>query len=225
MNELVKKFLSRDDIKSLILDNSVKEVMTEWAKYARDQGEMGSRSLANYFHECGVNLLDHAESVITRVWIQDEYTLDYNIPQGVEIIGPSSFEDLVMRSATIPESVRMIAKRAFAGSLISELRFDPSVRLNIIDIDAFLRCERLSSVVIPSIREIRQNAFYGCDQLNRVELPSDIKIIGKRAFSRCPKLKEIIYHGTIVDWNDILVDSTSFDSGVVVKCTDGVVGV
>ena len=225
MNELVKKFLSRDDIKSLILDNSVKEVMTEWAKYARDQGEMGSRSLANYFYECGVNLLDHAESVITRVWIQDEYTLDYNIPQGVEIIGPSSFEDLVMRSATIPESVRMIAKRAFAGSLISELRFDPSVRLNIIDIDAFLRCERLSSVVIPSIREIRQNAFYGCDQLNRVELPSDIKIIGKRAFSRCPKLKEIIYHGTIVDWNDILVDSTSFDSGVVVKCTDGVVGV
>ena len=225
MNELVKKFLSRDDIKSLILDNSVKEVMTEWAKYARDQGEMGSRSLANYFHECGVNLLDYAESVITKVWIQDEYTLDYNIPQGVEIIGPSSFEDLVMRSATIPESVRMIAKRAFAGSLISELRFDPSTRLNIIDIDAFLRCERLSSVVIPSIREIRQNAFYGCDQLNRVELPSDIKIIGKRAFSRCPELKEIIYHGTIVDWDNILFDSTSFDAGVVVKCIDGVVEV
>lgn len=225
MNELVKKFLSRDDIKSLILDNNVREAMTEWAKYARDQGEMGSRSLANYFHECGVNLLDYAESVITKVWIQDKYTLDYNIPQGVEIIGPSSFEDLVMRSATIPESVRMIAKRAFAGSLITELRFDPSIRLNIIDIDAFLRCERLSSVVIPSVREIRQNAFYGCDQLNRVELPSDIKIIGKRAFSRCPKLKEIIYHGTIVDWNDILVDSTSFDAGVVVKCIDGVVGV
>ena len=225
MNELVKKFLSRDDIKSLILDNNVRDVMMEWAKYARDQGEMGSRSLANYFHECGVNLLDYAESVITKVWIQDEYTFDYNIPQGVEIIGPGSFEDLVMRSATIPESVRMIAKRAFAGSLISELRFDPSIRLNIIDIDAFLRCERLSSVVIPSVREIRQNAFYGCDQLNRVELPSDIKIIGKRAFSRCPKLKEIIYHGTIVDWNDILVDSTSFDAGVVVKCIDGVVGV
>lgn len=225
MNELVKKFLSRDDIKSLILDNNVRDVMTEWAKYARDQGEMGSRSLANYFHECGVNLLDYAESVITKVWIQDEYTLDYNIPQGVEIIGPSSFEDLVMRSATIPESVRMIAKRAFAGSLISELRFDPSIRLNIIDIDAFLRCERLSSVVISSIREIRQNAFYGCDQLNRVELPSDIKIIGKRAFSRCPKLKEIIYHGTIVDWDNILFDSTSFDAGVVVKCIDGVVGV
>ena len=182
MNELVKKFLSRDDIKSLIFDNNVIEVMTEWAKYARDQGEMGSRSLANYFHECGVNLLDYAESVITKVWIQDEYALDYNIPQGVEIIGPSSFEDLVMRSATIPESVRMIAKRAFAGSLISEIRFDPSVRLNIIDIDAFLRCERLSSVVIPSVREIRQNAFYGCDQLNRVELPSDIKIIGKQNF-------------------------------------------
>lgn len=225
MNELVKKFLSRDDIKSLILDNNVIEVMTEWAKYARDQGEMGSRSLANYFHECGVNLLDYAESVITKVWIQDKYTLDYNIPQGVEIIGPSSFEDLVMRSATIPESVRMIAKRAFAGSLISELRFDPSIRLNIIDIDAFLRCERLSSIVIPSVREIRQNAFYGCDQLNRVELPSDIKIIGKRAFSRCPKLKEIIYRGTIVDWDNILFDSTSFDAGVVVKCIDGVVGV
>ena len=225
MNELVKKFLSRDDIKSLILDNNVREVMTEWAKYARDQGEMRSRSLANYFHECGVNLLDYAESVITKVWIQDEYTLDYNIPQGVEIIGPSSFEDLVMRSATIPESVRMIAKRAFAGSLISELRFDPSVRLNIIDIDAFLRCESLSSVVIPSIREIRQNAFYGCDQLNRVELPSDIKIIGKRAFSRCPELKEITYHGTIVDWDNILSDSASFDAGVVIKCIDGVVGV
>lgn len=224
MNELVEKFLLRDDIKSLILDHNIVEVMMEWAKYARNAGEPGSRALANYFYECGVNLFEYANIGINKVWVQDEYTLNYNIPQGVEIIGPSSFEDLVMRSATIPASVRMIAKRAFAGSLISELKLDSNIHLNTIDIDAFLRCERLTSVVIPSVREIRQNAFYGCDQLSRVELPRDIKIVGKRAFSRCPKLKDIIYHGTIVDWNDVLLYSTSFDSGVIVKCTDGFVG-
>ena len=223
MNELVERFLLKDNIKSLILDNNIHEVVLEWLKYARDEGEQGSRALANYFYECGVNLFDYAENIITKVWVQDEYTLDYKIPQGVEIIGPGAFEDLVMRSATIPASVRLIAKRAFAGSLISDLKFDSSIKLNTIDIDAFLRCERLTSVVIPSVREIRQNAFYGCDQLTRVELPSDIKIIGKRAFSRC-LIKEVIYHGTIADWDNILLYSTSFDAGVVVKCTDGVVG-
>ncbi len=224
MNEIVENFLLKDNIKNLILDNNIREVMMEWAKYASIAGEPGSRALANYLHECGVNLFEYATTAINKVWVQDEYTLDYNIPQGVEIIGPSSFEDLVMRSATIPASVRMIAKRAFAGSLISELKLDSNIHLNTIDIDAFLRCERLTSVVIPSVREIRQNAFYGCDQLSRVELPSDIKIIGKRAFSRCPKLKDIIYHGTIVDWDNILLYSTSFDAGVVVRCVDGVVG-
>ena len=42
------------------------------------------------------------------------------------------------------------------------------------------------------VTELKEMAFYGCDKLESIKLPSSLETIGSAAFSGCSKLKEIV---------------------------------
>jgi len=58
---------------------------------------------------------------------------------------------------------------------------------------AFFDCDSLASVTIPSsVMSIGETAFYDCDSLTNITIPSSVTSIGERAFFRCYHLTNII---------------------------------
>ena len=61
-----------------------------------------------------------------------------------------------------------------------------------IDIEAFYKCENLERVFIPeSVKRIRKGAFRDCFSLKDIELPNGLSEIEEYTFSRCESLKYI----------------------------------
>ncbi len=58
--------------------------------------------------------------------------------------------------------------------------------------EAFYGCDRLVSVTLPSeIKSIDRYAFYGCSQIERINLPAALQQIGYRAFYGCARLRSV----------------------------------
>lgn len=80
----------------------------------------------------------------------------------------------VLKTVTIPASVRKIEERAFWN------------------------CYSLESVTIsPAVEEINLGTFYGCHSLTNVVLPTSLTTIGERAFEQCLNLPLIIIPSTV----------------------------
>lgn len=67
------------------------------------------------------------------------------------------------------------------------------------------------------------------NEATSITIPASVKEITKKAFIGCKDLKEIIYDGTMDDWNQLSVDARvfiwrgyeTFIPADVIKCTDG----
>lgn len=112
-------------------------------------------------------------------------TLYYNIVNGnAEVTYPwgTSFwvgESIVkpIGSITIPASV------SYGGNTYS---------VTAIDYNAFISCDSITSVQIPStVVSIRNGAFSYCSQLTTVELPEGLNSIGVEAFYSCTSLQSL----------------------------------
>ena len=79
----------------------------------------------------------------------------------LEKIGPSAFQNCsVLKSITIPSSVKIIEGYAFSG-ILSEVIFEKNSNLTYIG----------------------EYAFNGCSNLKNIELPNSLKYIGTKAFN------------------------------------------
>ena len=68
----------------------------------------------------------------------------------------------------------------------------PSLRIMVIDDEAFTGCEELTEVRFPSLLQlIESSAFNGCKALRNVELPEYVSYIGSRAFAGCESLRTL----------------------------------
>ena len=103
-----------------------------------------------------------------------------SIPSGVSIIGYGAFAgNADISSIIIPSEVKEIRENAFINSSISEITIPYGVRL------------------------IENQAFILCERLEKVTLYTSVKSIGYWAFDKCPNLSEIVYYGTLEEWNGI----------------------
>lgn len=113
------------------------------------------------------------------------------IPEGVKIIGESSFASCPsLTSLTLPEGIEIIEPRAFSGcTSLSSITLPES--LEYVGEYAFADCSSLKNIVFGSkIQSIGAYAFKGCTALTGVSLP-DTVTLGDFAFLNCSSLKSI----------------------------------
>ena len=147
----------------------------------------------------------------------------------VTSIGNMAFGVCVnLTSIKIPDSVTSIGINAFfCCSGLTSIEIPGSVTS--IGNDAFFYCNSLTSVTIGSgVTSIGAGAFSYCSNLESIEIPDSVTSIGDRALEECIGLREIVYHGTKVQWEAIDKasdwDINTNDTFKII-CTDGVLDV
>lgn len=142
---------------------------------------------------------------------------DVVIPDDVEFIGESAFyQDDIINTVYISSGVKQIESLAFAKSSLSQINLDDAYSLEFIGQGAFRDCDALTGIIsLPNIEVIYREAFtysgisqmyignslaiigkyafYGCDNLEYIEIEdtqNGLEIFTE-TFANCPKLKEI----------------------------------
>ena len=68
---------------------------------------------------------------------------------------------------------------------------------------AFIRCDSLSEIVIPSsVTSIGDHAFSDCRSLFEIVIPSSVTSIGNSAISGCDSLSEIVIPSSVASIGD-----------------------
>ena len=69
---------------------------------------------------------------------------------------------------------------------------------------AFSYCTSLTSITIPNgIIRIEVSTFEKCTSLTSATIPNSVTSIGGHAFRNCPSLTQIVFLGTVEEWNAI----------------------
>lgn len=81
----------------------------------------------------------------------------------------------------------------------------------------------LKRVTITGSSIIGMSSFYGCKNIEQIDIPNSVKTIGSYAFQDCIGLNSIYYNGTMQDWLSIAKGSSwNKNTGpYIVYCTDG----
>lgn len=141
--------------------------------------------------------------------------VDVVIPDTVSVIGENVFQNLAIRSVTIPNSVQEIGAEAFMNCKnLKSVTF--SKELTSIGERAFYGCSSLTDIVIPEgvvtikngvfqnctaltsvvfsegIKSIDDHAFDGCVRLSTLSFPDSLQTIGKCAFQNCISLTDVL---------------------------------
>ena len=112
-------------------------------------------------------------------------------------------------SITVPSGVKVIGKGAFSNCH-EELRVLLPASTTIINPGAFENCSGLSSISLNKVREIGEDAFYGCSKLKSIKIPNGVNKISDRVFQGCISLKTIsLPEGIISIENHAFGDCTS----------------
>lgn len=90
---------------------------------------------------------------------------------------------------------------------------------------AFDSCSNLVTVdlALENINSIPKHAFARCASLAKFKIPESCTYIGQSAFSNCTNLNNLIFGGTIAQWN-VISKQTSWNYNVpatYVQCSDG----
>lgn len=132
------------------------------------------------------------------------------IPKKVTAIHESAFEGCkTLKSLRIDGNVTEIGRRAFGSCYLLEQINLPS-SLEYIGVEAFC-WSNIRNVWIPDGAIIDANAFYGCNQLKNVRLPSDLTTISYGAFGGCSGLEQITLPDTLLS----IEQKAFYSSGII----------
>jgi hypothetical protein len=93
------------------------------------------------------------------------------------------------RHYTVPDGVKVIGDTSFSGAKIETITFPLS--LEIIEDSAFRDCSKMKIFDVPdTVMEIGHSAFEGCCNVNKIHLPNQLKILRFLSLAGCDKLKE-----------------------------------
>lgn len=140
------------------------------------------------------------------------------LPQTLKEIGSCAFyECLDLEDINLPESLTEVLEKAFAYTRLSKVIWPGTV--NTIPIGCFKMCSELKEVMIgPGALQVGNEAFLDCNKLERVVLPSSIRIFGHQCFPE--HLRELWFNGDRDQWR-VLRSNRSWDHSMTVHCKDG----
>lgn len=162
---------------------------------------------------CGIDPFIDAGKIFHHAFNYPDAEVNYTIAPGIKIIEESAFEGAELTSFTIPSTVKLIGKRAFCGSSIQQVEFDPGTQELVIGTSAFENCGLLENLIIPdrckiisstafrdawlktcklssNLIELGDFAFFNTE-FAEIEIPKSIKYIGKAPFHNCYYLKKL----------------------------------
>ena len=117
--------------------------------------------------------------------------------EGITTIGDYCFYDCQnLANIPLPDSLQTIGSHAFAH-LPNQTDADIPATVTSIGTYAFACCPAITSAVIPEGITSVTGIFYQCPNLEKVTLPSTIKILGRDCFYECFALKEITVPDTV----------------------------
>ncbi len=166
--------------------------------------------------------------------------IDASNLNGVTRIGCSAFEDcMLLKSVTIPKSVKEIDFDAFNGCTRLEVIYNGSLKdwcvgnwdysllenaksITLSDGRDLKKLDKIDAGDLKGVTRIGYQAFRDCIWLESVVIPSTVTAIRSSAFDGCMDLK-FQYDGTVAQWNTI--DKGMNIGNFVVQCTDGEVSV
>ncbi len=115
---------------------------------------------------------------------------------------------LGIKEIIIPESVTTIEFAAFCNCMIKTLTLPNSIKT--IEKEAFRGCTGFTEIIIPdSVEEIGESAFRNCSDLEHITIEKGVQTIDKCAFSDCTSLQEISLPDSVT-----LVKTSAFENCV-----------
>ena len=128
------------------------------------------------------------------------------------------------QNITINSEVEEICGAAFYSNL-NITQIDIPSNVETIGADAFKECRNLLSLKLNAQKIESNDGFAQCKQLKKIEIGENVKSIGNYCFIDCKSVEEVIYKGTIEQWNNLYKSSTwNYNSNITaVICTDGTV--
>lgn len=125
-----------------------------------------------------------------------------------------------LKSIEIPEKVTEIREFCFSGcTSLTEVVLPDQVKT--VWNYAFSQCSNLETVTMEGVAKISNLAFFHCDSLRSVAFSQEIQTIGGQTFLNCPSLGEIVYGGTVAQWNAVVKGAEWWPVGGKVVCIDG----
>jgi hypothetical protein len=167
---------------------------------------------------------------------------EVHFPDDMEELPPTTFVDCTsLRSIELPPRLREIGFQAFQRcESLTEITIPPQVFE--IGFSAFEGCTSLRSMELPlNVVRLHESLFEGCTSLTEltlskklttidrhaladtalaeVTLPATLTTIHKNAFLEDDVILEILFEGTVDQWNNLTVQGIG--TQVTVRCSDG----
>lgn len=181
-------FYDCSSLKSITIPNGVTEIST------------------STFASCdalqAVRLPNTVRSIGNNAFADCFFLTDIILPNGLESIGDGAFDECYrLENITIPNSVTHVGSDAFAlcGALqvVNNIYYVGNWAVGLDD----------DGVSVYTLREgtvgIGDCLFTSCIYLKDITIPESVKHIGRYAFFQCTNLKQIMFGGTMDQWNAI----------------------
>lgn len=135
------------------------------------------------------------------------------IEEGITNIGSWVFNNLHIKSVTLPSTLKEIGDNAFAScAYIENINFPDNIKY--IGENAFTCCQGITNIKLPAnLVAIKANAFGYCEYLEGIEIPSGCTSIGEKAFEGCHSMKTLSIPKSVnAIYNDAFKGCTALES-------------
>ncbi len=134
------------------------------------------------------------------LYINDVYTVNLVIPDGVEKISANSFEGCAsIRTVTLPSTVKELGAQAFYNcSSLESISFGEG--LTEIGDFVFFGCTKLTAITIPeTVSLLSADALRGATALSSITLSSATQV-ESGAFADSTEISSVVFYGTEAEW-------------------------
>lgn len=154
-----------------------------------------------------INLPDGLETIGNNAFARDSSLTSITIPKTVVSADGAFATCTALTDITVAQGMKKLPDGIFESTGVRNVKLPASLR--VIGARAFMNCGKLEKIVIPegvtdilSGTSTRSGAFYSCDLLESVVLPSTLKNMEKGAFMECKSLLSINIPASLTKLDD-----------------------